>query len=74
MAILVSSALRAGVALFDGLFVALIFKPDPRTFWVSFLLSGLLCLVLETAWSMLAVRRFNARTLDAAPSVGVSST
>lgn len=59
-AILVASAVRAGVALFDGLFVMFIYKPDPKTFWAAFLLCGLLCLVIETAWAMLVLRRVNA--------------
>ena len=74
LAILVASAVRVGVALFDGLFVALIFKPDSKTFWASFLLCGLLCLVVETAWSMLAIRRVNAAASPdgASTTVGVS--
>lgn len=74
MAILVASAVRVGIALFDGLLIALMFKPETKTFWGAFLLSGLLCLVAETAWAMLAIRRVNttAPSDPTASTVGVS--
>ncbi len=68
MAILVASAVRAGMAVFDGVIVVTAFKPDSRTFWCAFLFAGLLCLVYETTWSMLTLRRLTA----VQPVVGVS--
>lgn len=52
-----SSLVRAGIALMDAIAVVLLFSPDVRTFWVTFMLAGLGCLVWETKWSMAAVRR-----------------
>ncbi|MBS0195649.1 MAG: hypothetical protein JSR77_02720 [Planctomycetes bacterium] len=68
MAILVASAVRAGMAVFDGVIVFTAFKPESKTFWCAFLFAGLLCLAYETAWSMLTLRR----TTAAHTVVGVS--
>lgn len=59
LGILVGSATRTGVAVMDGLIVSLMFKPELNSFWIAFLLSGLLCLIFEVSWSMLAIRRFS---------------
>lgn len=60
-AILISSGVRAGIALFDALAIALVFRPDSKTFWFSFLISGLACLAFETRWSLSAIRRATAQ-------------
>lgn len=60
-AILISSGVRAAIALFDALAIALVFRPDSKTFWFSFLISGLACLAFETRWSLSAIRRATAQ-------------
>ncbi|MFO0832070.1 MAG: hypothetical protein U0637_09520 [Phycisphaerales bacterium] len=46
------SAARMLGSLVVALGVYLVFKPEGRAFWVSFLLGGLLALMIETAWSV----------------------
>ena len=46
-----------GIALFYGLAISLVFKPELKVFWSAFLVAGLLCLVLETVWAMNMTRR-----------------
>jgi len=55
--IMASSLVRAGIALFDGLAISLVFKPELKVFWSAFLIAGLLCLILETVWAMSTLRR-----------------
>jgi hypothetical protein len=55
--VLASSTARMLVALFVGVLLFFLLSLEGRTFWTSFLLSGLLALATETAW---AVRTINA--------------
>jgi len=59
VAVIVASMVRAGIALFDALAIVLLFKPETYSFWSTFLASGLLCLIIETIWSMQSIRRAN---------------
>jgi hypothetical protein len=65
VAVIVSSMVRAGVALTDGLVITFMFKPEIRTFWTAFLGAGVLCLVAETWWSMGAIKAAAARVTGA---------
>jgi hypothetical protein len=58
-----SSLVRAGIALFDGLAISLVFKPELKVFWAAFLVAGLLCLILETVWAMNLTRRMAGSAL-----------
>lgn len=46
------STARMLLSLVVGLGVYLLVKPEGKTFWVAFLLGGLLSLLVETAWSL----------------------
>ena len=55
-AVVVAGAVRMFLALGIGLVLWKGIGADGRTFWTSFLISGLLCLVFETSWGMAASR------------------
>lgn len=57
MLIVASGLIRMFVALAAALALYLILNPEGKTFWASFLLGGLLSLLVETSWGMSAVRR-----------------
>lgn len=67
MLIVASGLIRMFVALAAALALYLILNPEGKTFWASFLLGGLLSLLVETAWGMSAVRRLFP-TSPASPS------
>lgn len=60
MGIIASSMIRAGIALFDGVAITLIFKPERFTFWGAILLGGLACLTIETLWAMRTIAQFSS--------------
>jgi hypothetical protein len=64
---IVSSLVRAGIALFDGLAISLVFKPELKVFWSAFLGAGLLCLLFETVWAMTVSRRLADGAMKASP-------
>ena len=53
---LVSSGVRAGLALLNGIGLSLMLPVETRSFWVAFLACGIACLMWETVWSMSALR------------------
>ncbi len=55
--VMASSTARMLIALIVGVILYFLMTLDGRGFWTAFLLSGLLCLVVETAW---AIRTINA--------------
>lgn len=57
MLIVASGLIRMFVALAVALAIYLILNPDGKTFWASFLLGGLLTLLVETSWGLSAMRR-----------------
>lgn len=66
------SATRMMLSLVVGLGLYLVLKPEGKTFWVAFLLGGLLSLLVETAWSIRWLRASAASSPSAAsgPEVG----
>jgi hypothetical protein len=50
---------RMFTALFAGLIVYMMLRPEGRTFWVTFLAAGLAALVAEAVW---AIRTINSPT------------
>lgn len=66
------SAARMMLSLVAGLGLYLLLKPEGKTFWVAFLLGGLLCLLVETAWSIRWLRASAASSPSATggPEVG----
>lgn len=64
-----SSLTRAAIALIDALAVTLLVRPEMKIFWTAFLGAGLLCLVIETLWSMAVLKR---STSPAAASVAAT--
>lgn len=65
---IVSSLVRAGIALFDGLAISLVFKPELKVFWSAFLGAGLVCLLFETVWAMTVTRRLADGAMKASPA------
>jgi hypothetical protein len=59
MGVLASSMARMFTALFAGLIVYMMLRPEGRTFWVTFLAAGLAALVAEAVW---AIRTINSPT------------
>jgi hypothetical protein len=57
MLIVASGLIRMFVALAVALAIYLILNPEGKTFWASFLLAGLLSLLVETSWGLSAMRR-----------------
>lgn len=57
MLIVASGLIRMFVGLAAALVLYLILNLEGKTFWASFLLGGLLSLLVETCWGMSAVRR-----------------
>lgn len=51
---------RMLLALTAGLGTYLLAAPDGKTFWISFLVAGLVSLIAETAWAMRTLNRFHA--------------
>ncbi len=62
------SVSRMMLSLVAALGCFLLLKPEGKTFWVAFLLGGLLSLVVETAWSLKWLRAIAATSPDASPS------
>lgn len=60
MGVIASSMIRAGIALFDGVAITLIFNPERFTFWGAILLGGLACLTIETLWAMRTIAQSQA--------------
>ncbi len=63
-----SSLTRAGIALVDALALTLLVRPEMKIFWSAFLAAGLLCLVIETLWSMSALKRVSGPLAAPAPA------
>ncbi len=61
------STARMLLSLVVGLGVYLLLKPEGKTFWVAFLLGGLLSLCVETAWSVRWLREA-ALSTDSQPA------
>ena len=63
-----SSLTRAGIALIDALAVTLLVRPEMKIFWSAFLAAGLLCLVIETVWSMSVLKRVTGPLTATSPA------
>ncbi len=68
MLIVASGLIRMFVALAAALALFLILNPEGKTFWASFLLGGLLCLLVETSWGLSAMRRVFPAAPDSSSS------
>ena len=63
--VMAASIVRMFVALAAGLILFFTAKIEPRTFWASFLITGLAILMVETAWAMKTLTaNQNLRTSD----------
>lgn len=69
MLIVAAGVVRMLIGLFVGLAVYLIVRPEGRTFWFGFLIAGLVCLMVETAWGLAGTRRVFAGPDSAANGV-----
>ncbi len=71
--VVAAGSIRILSSLFVALAVYFIVAPEGRTFWSSFLVCGLVCLVVETAWAMLAARSMTPIRAAAGVPAGRSS-
>ncbi len=67
------SAARMMLSVVAALGLYLVLKPEGKTFWVAFLLGGLLSLLVETAWSIRWLRAAAASSPSAASGLEVGS-
>lgn len=65
MGILTASMARMLSALFAGIIMYFVFRPEGRTFWVTFLAAGLAALIAEAVW---AIRVINSPARGPSPA------
>lgn len=62
MAVVGAGVARMLASLGLGLALYLILQPEGKTFWATFLVCNLLCLVVETAWGMVTNQRVHGES------------
>jgi hypothetical protein len=75
MLILAASVARLLMSLLFALALFLLFNPEGKTFWVAFLLAGLLAIAVEAAWGVRELSKNHqpsVATKPASGSIGVS--